>query len=401
MNQRRKLAIVLGIRPDVIRASLMLRSLKQALGSEMVFIWSGQHYSDNMKDVFFRQLEVPTPDITLELDTSSDQAMIGSLIQKLGQTLVQVNPAAVVFLGDTNTVTGSIAAASLDIPIVHIEGCMRSYDWRMPEEKYRTTIDHLADVIYAYLPEYKDQGVLEGLNPSRIIVTGNPIVDVLEHYFLSGLVRLDPDAKDKLKTSLALDSSPYWLMTCHRRENIESEYSIQRILELANQTKEKVVFAAGYRTQQKIKDFRIAIPTNVKMIDPIGYAELMELAVDSVAILTDSGTLVEEAAVLGVPTIQMRTSTERPQVYDTGGSVKFDPHQNYTDFELKALVEAVKNRRGSMDPHTLGDGMASQRISDDLISRLASGDWRGHHPDSQRRPISRNFGFGSGDRGKP
>jgi UDP-N-acetylglucosamine 2-epimerase len=190
-------------------------------------------------------------------------------------------------------------------------------------------------------------------------------------------------------------------MTCHRRENIESEYSIQRILELANQTKEKVVFAAGYRTQQKIKDFRIAIPTNVKMIDPIGYAELLELAVDSVAILTDSGTLVEEAAVLGVPTIQMRTSTERPQVYDTGGSVKFDPHQNYTDFELKALVEAVKNRRGSMDPHTLGDGMASQRISDDLISRLASGDWRGHHPDSQRRPISRNFGFGSGDRGKP
>jgi UDP-N-acetylglucosamine 2-epimerase len=136
LNQRKKLAIVLGIRPDVIRASLMLRSLKQALGSDMVFIWSGQHYSDNMKDVFFRQLEVPTPDITLELDTSSDQAMIGSLIEKLAKTLAEVNPAAVVFLGDTNTVTGSIAAASLDIPIVHIEGCMRSYDWRMPEEKY-------------------------------------------------------------------------------------------------------------------------------------------------------------------------------------------------------------------------------------------------------------------------
>jgi UDP-N-acetylglucosamine 2-epimerase (non-hydrolysing) len=120
-----------------------------------------------------------------------------------------------------------------------------------------------------------------------------------------------------------------------------------------------------------------------------------------VAILTDSGTLVEEAAVLGVPTIQMRTSTERPQVYDTGGSVKFDPHQNHTEAELNSLVEAAKNRRGTMDPHTLGDGKASQRIADDLISRLASGDWHGHQPDVRRRPISRNFGFGVGEMGKP
>jgi UDP-N-acetylglucosamine 2-epimerase (non-hydrolysing) len=401
LNQRKKLAIVLGIRPDVIRASLMLRSLKQALGSDLAFIWSGQHYSDNMKDVFFRQLEVPSPDITLELDTSSDQAMIGSLIQKLGKTLAELKPAAVVFLGDTNTVTGSIAAASLDIPIVHIEGCMRSYDWRMPEEKYRTTIDHLSDVIYAYLPEYKDQGVLEGLDPARIIVTGNPIVDVLEHYFLSGLVRLDAVAKAKLTASLGLDASPFWLMTCHRRENIESENSLRSIMGLASKTQEKVIFAAGYGTQQKIRDFGMTIPTNVTMIDPIGYAELMELAADSLAILTDSGTLVEEAAVLGVPTIQMRTSTERPQVYDTGGSVKFDPHQQHSDTELKALVEAARSRRGTMEPHSLGDGKASQRISEDLIARFASGDWRGHHPDSNRRPISRNFGFGEGDRGKP
>ena len=401
MNQRKKLAVVLGIRPDVIRASLILRSLRRALGPDLVFIWSGQHYSDNMKDVFFRQLEVPPPDITLELETSSDQAMIGSLIEKLGQSLVEVNPAAVVFLGDTNTVTGSIAAASLDIPIVHIEGCMRSYDWRMPEEKYRTTIDHLADVIYTYLPEYKDQGVLEGLDPSRIIVTGNPIVDVLEHYFLSGLVRLDSAEKNHLMSSLGLDGSPYWLMTCHRRENIESESSLRLILDLARLTGEKVIFAAGYRTQQKIKDFSITIPTNVRMIDPIGYAELMELAIDSEAILTDSGTLVEEAAVLGVPTVQMRTSTERPQVYDTGGSVKFDPHKDHTDNELNQLVNSAKKRKGLMEGHSLGDGKASQVISEDLIARVASGDWRGHKPDGQRRPISRNYGFGTGDKGKP
>ena len=401
MTQRKKLAVVLGIRPDVIRASLILRSLKQSLGSDLVFIWSGQHYSDNMKDIFFRQLDVPEPDITLELDTSSDQAMIGSLIQQLGATLTEIKPAAVVFLGDTNTVTGAIAAASLDIPIVHIEGCMRSYDWRMPEEKYRTTIDHLSDVIYAYLPEYRDQGVLEGLDPSRIVVTGNPIVDVLEHYFLSGLVTLEPGAKSQLFNSLGVNNVPYWLMTCHRRENIESKESLERILELAEQTQEKVVFAAGYRTQQKLKDFSLATPKNVTMIDPIGYAELMELAVDSVAILTDSGTLVEEAAVLRVPSVQIRTSTERPQVYDTGGSIKFDPHQSYSTSDLHQIVDSARHRRLTMDQHSLGDGKASERISADLIQRLNSGDWRGHKPDPDRRPIARNYGVGLDERGKP
>jgi UDP-N-acetylglucosamine 2-epimerase (non-hydrolysing) len=354
-----------------------------------------------MKDVFFRQLDVPEPDITLELDTTSDQAMIGSLIQQLGVTLSEIRPEAVVFLGDTNTVTGAIAAASLDIPIVHIEGCMRSYDWRMPEEKYRTTIDHLSDVIYAYLPEYRDQGVLEGLDPSRIVVTGNPIVDVLEHYFLSGLVRLEPDTKSQLLNSIGVHAVPYWLMTCHRRENIESKGSLERILELAEQTQEKVVFAAGYRTQQKLKEFGLSTPKNLTMIDPIGYAELMELAVDSVAILTDSGTLVEEAAVLRVPSVQIRTSTERPQVYDTGSSIKFDPHQSYSTSDLDQIVESARHRRLTMDPHSLGDGKASERISADLIQRLNNGDWRGHKPDPDRRPIARNYGVGVDDRGKP
>ena len=397
----KKLVMVLGIRPDVIRASLILRELKNALGTSFVFLWSGQHYSDNMKDVFFRQLDVPLPDLTLVLEKGSDQAMIGSLIHQLGSTLAAIDPVAVVFLGDNNTVTGSIAAAALDIPIVHIEGCMRSYDWRMPEEKYRTMTDHLSDLIYAYLPEYKEQAVLEGLDPERIVVTGNPIVDVLEHYFLSGQVRLGPNEKADLMAQLGLLASHYWLMTCHRRENIDTEESLHRILELARATEEKVVFAAGYRTQQKITEFNIEIPINVTMIDPIGYVELMELATDSVGILTDSGTLVEEAAILGVPSVQMRTSTERPQVYDTGGSLKFDPHATQSNFQLKAIIDSARSRRGTMGPHSLGDGKASERISADLIQRFESGAWRGHNPDPKRRPISRNYGYGSEDKGKP
>ena len=397
----KKLAVVLGIRPDVIRASLMLRELKAKLGDGLHFIWSGQHYSDNMKDVFFRQLNVPEPDVTLELDTSSDTNLIGSLIANLGEELRRVKPEAVVFLGDTNTVVASLAVASLDIPIVHIEGCMRSYDWRMPEEKFRTTIDHLADVIYAYLPEYKEQGVLEGLDPDRIIVTGNPIVDVLEQYFLSGAVRMVDSEVQAYLASLGVTGSRFWTMTCHRRENVESAQALTNIMALAAAATGPVIFPAGYRTQSQLKALSVAVPENVILVDPIGYAELMELIVRSQSVITDSGTIVEEAAVLGIPSIQMRTSTERPQVYDCGGSVKFDPHTAHRSDELGSLIRSGQQRLGGSWSHTLGDGKASQRIVADLIARFNSNDWRGHKPNAKMRPIDRNFGYGLNDLGRP
>jgi UDP-N-acetylglucosamine 2-epimerase len=190
-------------------------------------------------------------------------------------------------------------------------------------------------------------------------------------------------------------------MTCHRRENIDSESALQNIISLAASTNEPVLFAAGYRTQSRIKEFGMALPGNLKMIDPIGYVELMELAIESIAILTDSGTLVEEAAVLQVPSVQMRTSTERPQVYDTGGSVKFDPLVNSTPQDYKAVLSSARSRTGTMDPHTLGDGKASETIVRDLVMRLRDGDLRGHRPDEKRRPLSRNFGHGADNRGSP
>lgn len=395
----RKLAFVLGIRPDVIRASLILRDLKDKLGTDFEFIWSGQHYSDNMKDVFFRQLAVPSPDLTLTLETSSDTAMIGSLVRRLGEHFEKSRPDAVVFLGDTNTVVGSLAAASLNIPIVHIEGCMRSYNWEMPEEKFRTTIDHLSDVIYAYLPEYKQQGVLEGINPESIVLTGNPIVDVLEHYFLSGRIRMDSIEVEHFLGSLGYSAGPLWTMTCHRRENLDNANSLKNIISLAGAAEGRVIFAAGYRTQRRVAELGIVIPSNITMIDPVGYVELLELIVRSEAVITDSGTVVEEAAVLGIPSVQMRTSTERPQVYDSGGSVRFDPLGSYSQSDYHEFLNSARNRKHSQGKHTLGDGQASRRIVEDLLARFETGKWNGHLPDPAFRPIKRNYGAGRNDEG--
>ena len=214
----KKLAFILGIRPDVIRAALVINQLRAYPDMEMVFIWSGQHYSDNLKSIFFRELSISPAEVDLGCGGSTDAEIVASVISRLFPVLRDLDPAAAVFLGDTNTTTGAIAAAQLNIPVVHIEGCMRSYDWRMPEEKYRTTIDHLADVVYTYFDEYKEQGVREGLNPNNIVVVGNPIVDILNHYYYSQLQKYAAMASDRFFGERGIEKGQYYLMTCHRRE---------------------------------------------------------------------------------------------------------------------------------------------------------------------------------------
>ncbi len=379
------MVMVLGIRPDVIRASIMLRELRSRLGDDFKLIWSGQHYSDNLKDVFFRELDVAPPEIELNIQGESDSELVASMISRLGEVFSEIKPSVAVFLGDTNTVTGTIAAGQLNIPIVHIEGCMRSYDWQMPEEKYRTTADHLSDYIYAYLDVYKAQGVAEGIPESNIIVTGNPIVDVLEEYFLSGKLRMNQEQiSDLLGKKYNVISGDFYVMTCHRRENVENKESLIRILSLASRVDGKVIFPAGYRTQKQIAMFGLSIPSNVIQVDPIGYLEILELIHASKGVLTDSGTIVEETSVLGIPAIQMRKATERPQVYEFGSAIKFDP---FSENPILDAVKAFKRLTAHSWKHGFGDGKASYRIVDDLIERFNSENFNGHQPE-KHEPFS-------------
>ena len=311
---KKKLAFILGIRPDVIRACCVLNALRAHKEFETVFIWSGQHYSDNLKDIFFRELNVAPPDIELNVGGETDAEVSAGVISRLYPVLADLKPEVAVFLGDTNTVMGSLAAAQLNIPIVHIEGCMRSYDWRMPEEKYRGTIDHLADIIYTYFDEYKKQGVDEGLNPKSIVVIQNLIVDVLNAYYFDKKDVYDKMATDSFFSDRGLTRGEYYLMTCHRRENVHIRSSFEKILELIGATKRTVYFTASYRTQKVLKEYGLELPPNVVMVDPIGYQEMLVLMVHSRGVVTDSGTVVEETAVLQVPSLQIRKATERPQV---------------------------------------------------------------------------------------
>jgi len=388
--RKKRLAIILGIRPDVIRASLVLNSIRAMPEFDVRFIWSGQHYSDNLKDVFFRELGVKPPEIELNAGGSTDAEVSSAVIARLSPVLEELQPEAAVFLGDTNTVMGCLAAAQLNIPIVHIEGCMRSYDWRMPEEKYRGTIDHLSDVIYTYFEEYKQQGIAEGLNPDSIILTTNPIVDVLNKYYYDKKDYYDRMANDEFFRSRGIERGEYYLMTCHRRENVHILQSLKNILALLGATDRKIYFAASYRTQKVLKEHALRLPDNVIMVDPIGYEEMLVLMTNSRGVITDSGTVVEETCVLQIPSLQMRKSTERPQVYDVGSSVKFDPAEPER-YPFETVYAKLESLYGKTWPNPLGDGHASERIVADLVTRLREGTFRRHKPSDYHLDIRRSY----------
>ena len=386
----KKIAFVLGLRPDLIRAVLIMRYLEKAKDIEVVFIWSGQHYDYNLKGVFFKDLHVRKADIDLDCGGDTDAKIVSQLIAKLYPTLEKLKPCAVIFLGDTDTTASCIVPALLNIPIIHIEGCWRSYDWRMPEEKYRTLIDHLSDVIYTYEEEYKDRGIKEGLNPKNIVVVRNPIVDILNEFYFKQKDKLEQMATKSFFIKRGIEDRKYYLMTCHRRENVHIKKSFLTIINLAAKAKYPVYFPASYRTQKVIKKMRLKLPKNIIMADPVGYEEILILLTHSKAVLTDSGTLNEEASVLNIPCINIRKATERPQVYDVKGAVKFDPDQpgKYTPEIVFRKLEKIT---GTHWKHTLGDGKASERIANDIISRIRENRLRGFLPENNHLPISRSF----------
>ena len=384
------LAIILGIRPDVIRASLFLNMIRNDERVKVTFIWSGQHYSDNLKDVFFRELDVAPPEIELGATGENDSEVSSSIIRKLYPVLEELQPDAAMFLGDTNTVISCIAAAQLNIPIVHFEGLMRSYDWRMPEEKYRGIIDHLSDVIYSYYPEYEEQGIAEGINPKAIVLVTNPIVDILQKHYYDKKEFFDNLATDDFFNERQIEKNNFFVATWHRRENVHIGSSVQSILDLFSKSPKKIYFPASYRTQKVLNEMNAKIPDQLIMVDPVGYHEFLALITNSCGVLTDSGTVVEETSVLGVPSLQMRKATERPQTYDAKSSVKFDP-ASPSEYPHEVIFKKLAKLLEAKWIHGLGDGKASERIYLDMVDRLLNNNVANHKREDYHLNTDRSY----------
>jgi UDP-N-acetylglucosamine 2-epimerase (non-hydrolysing) len=282
------------------------------------------------------------------------------MISKLSVVIEKEKPLAVVFLGDTNTVTGSIAAAQLNVPVVHIEGCMRSYDWRMPEEKNRIVADHLSDILYIYLHDYANHAILEGIDSSKISVVGNPIVDIVN------------DWSDKIDSvdisSVVGGSNEFMFSTIHREENIENYESLKSIiksLEMISKIENKeLILTLMPRTRAALERFSIDC-SRLKTIEPVGFMECLALQKRASLIFTDSGTIQEESCILGTKCLTLRSSTERPQAMECGAGIL----AGTTIGSIVSAYEKVKELPNSWT-QPFGDGKSSQRIMEDLERRL-------------------------------
>src|ERR1700723_2581160 len=356
MKRPLNLVTFLGIRPDIIRMHKLLALLDQGQarhGYRHTYVHSGQHFDYELDGVFHRQLKVKLPKVNLRTGRTLKKARKTShvhqsalLFQKTAEMLARLQPDAMLFLGDTNTVLSAIIVAKRNIPVIHIEGGGRSFDWRMPEEKNRIVVDHISDLIYCYLDRYKQLLLSEGIPEFRVVTVGNIIADALGSF-------LPAADKSPVLNRLGLGVREYALCTLHREENIDSpEVLLEKLTGLRELSGIlPVVLPMMPRLKAHIRKFKFGgILKSPKMI------------------VTDSGTVQEEALILGVPCVVTRRSTERPETIAAGASI-------LAEDSLCANVRRAMQMAPDWDRNILNPmgGSPSERIYGDLLSRIRSG----------------------------
>jgi UDP-N-acetylglucosamine 2-epimerase (non-hydrolysing) len=376
MGRRFRLLTLLGIRPDIIRMHRLLRLLDQGQAKhryQHLYAHSGQHFDYQLDRVFHRQLGVRSPDVNLRVGRTLKRSgktghvhQAALLFQGTARMLERLRPDAVLYLGDTNTVLSSIVVAKYSIPVIHIEGGGRSYDWRMPEEKNRIIIDHLSDLIFCYLDRYKRILVSEGVPEFRVKTVGNIIADAL-HKFL-------PVAREnRILQRLGLKEKQYVLCTLHREENIDNAEILREKLRGLRELSKTlpVILPLMPRLKARISKFgfrRILADAQIVLTDPLGFLEFLLLEEKARVIVTDSGTVQEEALMLGVPCLVTRRSTERPETIAAGATILADEHLCANAH--KAMQMPTNWDRTILNP---AGGSPSDRIFEDLMERVRSG----------------------------
>ena len=314
-----KIGIVVGTRPEIIKMAPVIRECKNR-GIPYFIIHSNQHYSQEMDSIFFDELELPKPHYNLGVGSGLHSNQTGNILIKMEPILVDEKPDVVLVQGDTNTVlAGALAASKLGIKVGHIEAGLRSYDRTMPEETNRIMTDHISDFLFAVGPNQETILKKEGIDAAKIHKVGNTVSDSLfQHLELSA-------EKSTILETLAVKSKEFFLVTAHRASNVDVSANLLELLALFDKLHAKyqqtIVWPIHPRTQAKLKEFNIELPSYLKLIPPIGYLDFIQLQKHAKLILTDSGGIQEEACLLGVPCIALRENTERPESIEVGANV--------------------------------------------------------------------------------
>lgn len=310
MMKKLKVVSVVGTRPEIIRLSRVLARLDEHC--EHILVHTGQNYDYELNQVFFDDLGVRKPDYFLNSASNANSAAhtIGNLIIAVDQVLGEIQPEAMLVLGDTNSCLSVIPAKRRKIPIFHMEAGNRCFDMRVPEETNRRIVDHTADVNLTYSTIARDYLLREGLPPDLVIKTGSPMFEVLTHY------RPRIDASDIL-TRLGLEEGGYYVVSAHREENIESPKTFAKLVGILNAIAEDhnlpVIVSTHPRTQKRIDATNSTFHPLVRLLKPLGFHDYVKLQLSARASLSDSGTINEESSILNFPALNLREAHERPE----------------------------------------------------------------------------------------
>jgi UDP-N-acetylglucosamine 2-epimerase (non-hydrolysing) len=309
-----KIVTVLGTRPEIIRLSLIMKKLDQL--ADHIVVHSGQNFTHTLNGVFFKEMGIRKPDYILASKQQSLGEQLSSLFVELEKILLKEKPDKLLVLGDTNSGLSAILAERLMIPVVHMEAGNRCFDLNVPEEKNRKIIDAVSSFNLVYTPYSKNNLLKEGMTPSKIIITGNPIYEVLTHYE-------EQINKSSILDELKLKQQDFFLATIHRAENVDNPSHLSSIINalnmIAERYKKRVIFSTHPRTRSKLAA-EIHLNPLIELHEPFGFFDFISLEKNAFCVLTDSGTVQEECCIFHVPAITVRKTTERPETVDCGSN---------------------------------------------------------------------------------
>ncbi|MER7333114.1 MULTISPECIES: non-hydrolyzing UDP-N-acetylglucosamine 2-epimerase [unclassified Micromonospora] len=327
-----RIMTVVGTRPEIIRLSRVIARLDDTV--DHLLVHTGQNWDSTLSDIFFKELRLREPDRFLRVDTSSLGRVLGGVLVGMEAAIAETRPDALLVLGDTNSCIAALMARRMRVPVYHMEAGNRCFDLNVPEETNRRLVDHVADFNLVYTEHARRNLLAEGLHPRRILHTGSPMREVLEHY------RSDIAASAILR-QLDLVPGRYFMVSAHREENVDQPSRLRRLLDCLRAVRDRwghpVLVSTHPRTRKRLEALApdATALEGIAFHEPFGLFDYVHLQTRAHCTLSDSGTISEEAAILGFPAVTLRESIERPEALDAGGIIM-------TGLDPQGVVEAVE-----------------------------------------------------------
>jgi UDP-N-acetylglucosamine 2-epimerase (non-hydrolysing) len=383
MKKRIKILLVAGARPNFMKIAPIYHELKKHRRLNTVLVHTGQHYDIEMSEIFFKQLKMPKPNISLRIGSDTHAKQTGRIMIAFEGVCRKEKPDVVIVVGDVNsTLACALVAAKMDIPVAHVEAGLRSFDWTMPEEINRVLTDHVADFLFTTCEGANMNLRNEGIASNRIFFTGNVMIDTLLQNIM---IAKKSNILKKLKLKENNKVKKYALVTLHRPSNVDDKKTLRKILGALNKIGQllPILFPAHPRTMKNIREFNLgAMATHLKaaslgrlqknypkvlVFPPIGYLDFLCLMSHATVVLTDSGGIQEETTILGIPCLTLRHNTERPITIKQGTNmlVGSDPERI-----VKGVMRVLQKGTSRKRIPKYWDGKAAQKIVNILLKKL-------------------------------